>query len=149
MNQVGYFNEANQEIAEIEELKMLVNYALNKLNLKNVIFDVIIVNNDRIREINKSYRNIDKPTDVISFALEDIKDIELEVRLLGDIYISIDKAVEQAKIYEHSLLRELSFLTIHGLLHLLGFDHESEETEKIMFDKQEMILDGYGIKREK
>jgi probable rRNA maturation factor len=106
------------------------------------------VDNKKIREINRDYRNIDRETDVISFALEDFKDITyIDYRLLGDIYISIDKARGQAIEYNHSFLRELSFLTIHGLLHLLGYDHMSEYDEKIMFEKQELILDGYGIKR--
>ena len=71
----------------------------------------------------------------------------MEVRVLGDIYISIDKAKEQAESYGHSLKRELSFLTIHGLLHLLGYDHMEEEDEKKMFSLQELILNEYGITR--
>ena len=104
--------------------------------------------NPRIKEINRDYRKIDRETDVISFALEDSKDLEYEdFRLLGDIYISIDKAVSQSIEYNHSLLRELSFLSIHGLLHLLGYDHMKEEDEKIMFGKQEELLNEYQIKR--
>ena len=98
--------------------------------------------------MNREYRGIDRETDVISFALEDHKDIEFEnLRLLGDVYISIDKARSQALDYGHSLKRELSFLTIHGLLHLLGYDHMKPEDEKVMFGLQEEILDKYGIKR--
>ena len=94
-------------------------------------------------KINKEYRNIDKTTDVISFALEDEKRENFtKIRLLGDIYISIDKAKEQAISYEHSLERELSFLAVHGLLHLLGYDHMTKEDEKIMFTKQKEILYG-------
>ena len=91
---------------------------------------------------------MDRPTDVISFALEDDDTfISTDVRVLGDIYISIDKAKEQAESYGHSLKRELSFLTIHGILHLLGYDHMTNEEEKEMFNLQEMILNEYGIKR--
>ena len=97
--------------------------------------------------MNKTYRGIDRVTDVISFALEDNKTIELEVRLLGDIYICVERAREQAKEYGHSFLRELAFLSIHGLLHLLGYDHMEKEEEEIMFRRQEEILDEYGIKR--
>ena len=98
--------------------------------------------------MNKEYRGVDRPTDVISFALEDDDTfISTDVRVLGDIYISIDKAKEQAESYGHSLKRELSFLTIHGILHLLGYDHMTNEEEKEMFNLQEMILNEYGIKR--
>ena len=66
-------------------------------------------------------------------------------QVLGDIYISIDKVKEQAKEYGHSEKRELAFLAVHGLLHLLGYDHMEKEDEKVMFSRQELILDGYGI----
>lgn len=140
-------NEVNQDIKELKEVERFIDYVLQKLKLEDVIFDIIIVDNSKIKKINKEYRNIDNHTDVISFALEDFCDIKTEVRILGDVYISIDKAKEQAKDYEHSLLRELSFLSIHGLLHLLGYDHEQEEEEKEMFELQERLLDEYGIKR--
>lgn len=140
-------NEVNQDIKELKEVERFIDYVLQKLKLEDVIFDIIIVDNPKIKKINKEYRNIDNHTDVISFALEDFCDIKTEVRILGDVYISIDKAKEQAKDYEHSLLRELSFLSIHGLLHLLGYDHEQEEEEKEMFELQERLLDEYGIKR--
>ena len=85
---------------------------------------------------------------MISFALEDNEDITYQdFRLLGDIYICIDKIYSQAEEYGHSVLRELSFLTIHGFLHLLGYDHMVEEDEKVMFKRQEEILNGYGITR--
>ena len=123
----------------------LLVFALKKENLDNVEFNIIIVDNNKIRKINKEYRGIDKETDVISFALEDNDNIKLPYRLLGDIYISIDKASVQAVEYGHSLLRELGFLSIHGLLHLLGYDHMNEKDEKIMFDRQELILNEFGI----
>ena len=96
------------------------------------------------------YRNIDRETDVITFALEDEDTIIIpdNERILGDIYISIDKAKSQAEEYGHSLLRELSFLAVHGFYHLLGYDHQTKEEEKIMFEKQEEVLDSYGITRE-
>ena len=106
------------------------------------------MDNEYIHKINKEYRGVDRPTDVISFALEDEPDIKLDHRILGDIYISIDKVKEQAKEYGHSEKRELAFLAVHGLLHLLGYDHMKKEEEKIMFDKQEMILNGYGITKQ-
>ncbi|MGO4887224.1 rRNA maturation RNase YbeY [Anaerobacillus sp. MEB173] len=114
---------------------------------------VSFVNNDEIQEINREYRNIDKPTDVISFALNEQDEDELAVigegipNLLGDIIISIPKTIEQADSYGHSFERELGFLAVHGILHLLGYDHMTEEDEKIMFSRQEEILAAYGLKR--
>lgn len=139
--------EVEEEIKELNEVEKFIDYAKKELDIQNAVFDIIIIDNERIHEINKEYRSKDMPTDVISFALEDFMDVETEVRLLGDIYISIDKAREQAKLYNHSLLRELAFLSIHGLLHLLGYDHMNEEDEKEMFSLQERLLDSYGIKR--
>lgn len=150
MKNVEIFNETNETIEELDILKPLLEHAKEIEQLKNIEleFSVIIVDNKKIHEINKQYRNIDRPTDVITFALEDYEDVKFDnYRPLGDIYISIDKAKEQAKEYGHTLKRELAFLTIHGFLHLLGYDHMEKEEEKIMFEKQEMILDGFGIKR--
>ena len=127
-------------------MQEVLSFALKEEKIKNSEFNVIIVDNKKIREINKIYRNIDKETDVISFALEDSKDsFKLQKRVLGDIYISADKAISQANEYSHSTLREFSFLSVHGLLHLLGYDHMNEEDEKIMFEKQELILNGQGL----
>lgn len=142
------FNETDTKIDE-NTIKALMEYALKYLEVDNAIFNIIIVDNEKIREINKEYRNIDRETDVISFALEDAKDfIYKDFRLLGDIYISIDKVFEQSKLYNHSFLRELSFLSVHGLLHLLGYDHMKKEDEEVMFKLQDVILDNFGIKRE-
>ncbi len=147
MNTIEFFNETNIVVPELKEMKRLVKYAMKHEKLDNLEFGVIIVDNKKIRELNREYRKIDKETDVISFALEDYKQVIYDkIRVLGDIYISIDKAKEQAKEYEHSLLKELSFLMIHGFLHLLGYNHINEEDEKIMFEKQKEILDNYGIK---
>ncbi len=145
---VEIFNETNEELKELETLPDLIDYAIKSEKLDNVIFNVIIVDGEKIHELNKEYRGIDRPTDVITFALEDNEDIIYEdFRLLGDIYICREKIYSQAEEYGHSVLRELSFLTIHGFLHLLGYDHMTEEDEKIMFKRQEEILDGFGIKR--
>ena len=124
--------------------------AIEKEKLEDVTFNLIIVDNEYIHEINKTYRGIDRETDVITFALEDEDSIivpeEVE-RNLGDIYISIDKARSQAEEYGHGLLRELSFLAVHGFYHLLGYDHMNPEDEKVMFKKQEEVLEEYGITR--
>lgn len=147
MRNIGIFNETQEKVENLEILEPLLTYALEVENVDNLEFNVIIINNEEIHKINKEYRGIDRPTDVISFALENYKDIKYEndYRVLGDIYISIDKVREQAKEYGHSEKRELAFLAVHGLLHLLGYDHMEKEDEKVMFSRQELILDGYGI----
>lgn len=110
------------------------------------IVSVSFVDNTFIHQLNRDYRKIDRPTDVISFAfLDGESDREAQLNgggivCLGDIYISIDKAKEQAEEYGHSLNRELSFLFVHGLLHLLGYDHMTPEDEKVMFALQDEIL---------
>lgn len=149
MNYIEFFNEYGKEIEEMDIMKDFINYCVKKLNLQEVAFNVIIINNDDIHEINKKYRNVDRATDVITFALEDDKQIETPlVRVLGDVYISYDKVISQAKEYGHSKQRELCFLAVHGLLHLLGYDHMNEEDEKKMFKKQKELLNSYGIKKE-
>ena len=147
MSNIEVFNQTNEDIEDLKEIKKLTKFLVKYMNVKNAIFNVIFINNEEIRKINKEYRNIDRETDVISFALEDNADIVLEnVRVLGDIYISIDKAKSQAE-YGHSLKRELCFLTTHGFLHLLGYDHMKKEDEKIMFGLQKEILEKYGVTR--
>ena len=149
MNTYEIFNETNYDLKkETDKLYELLAFALKREKLDNVEFNFIFVDSNTIHDINKTYRNVDRVTDVISFALEDNKTIELDHRLLGDIYICVERAEEQAKEYGHSFLRELAFLTIHGLLHLLGYDHMEKEEEKIMFQKQEDILNEFGIRRE-
>lgn len=137
-----------KEKIDKDDLLNLSKYIVDRLKIKNPIFNIIIVDNEEIRRINKEYRKIDKETDVISFALEENSDIIYkEFRLLGDIYISIDKAKDQASSYGHSLRRELCFLTTHGILHLLGYNHIEEEDRKIMRELEESVLNGYDVKR--
>lgn len=133
----------------------ILEYTFKHLKLKcEPIISVSIIDNEEIHQINKTYRGIDKETDVISFAFLD-NDMEEKKNLtkkgafvdLGEIYISLPKAIEQAKEYEHSLERELDFLFLHGLLHLLGYDHMEKEDEIIMFNLQEEILNGLGVTR--
>ena len=148
MNSFEIINETEENIKELEEIKKLVDFALNYQQIQNSIFNIIIVDEEKIQEINREYRNKDSVTDVISFALEDDDTfIETDMRILGDIYICLKRCMDQSIEYGHSFLRELSFLTIHGLLHLLGYDHMNEEDEKVMFKLQEMILNEYGIKK--
>lgn len=107
----------------------------------------IIVDNDEIQRINKEYRKIDRPTDVITFASIDGEVDHKLPEELGDIFISRDKVIEQANEYEHSLLREFAFLVTHGLLHALGYDHMTEEDEIEMFKLQDEILNTIKIVR--
>lgn len=143
------FNETNREIKELKILNDYVKYVVKKLELEKCEFNIIIIDNERIHEINREYRNIDRETDVISFAMEDNMDVEYtDFRLLGDIYISHDRVISQAKEYGHSELREICFLATHGILHLLGYDHMEPDDEKVMFGLQNELLDGYNIKRD-
>ena len=148
MINIGLFNKTSEEIKEFDDLKDMLEYALKHEKIDSCEFNVILVSNNEIKEINKNYRNKDAVTDVISFALEDDKNfIFSDHRILGDIYISLEQTKKQAEDYGHSLKREINFLALHGLLHLLGYDHMTNDDEKIMFRKQEEILDGFGIKR--
>ena len=147
MNSFEIVNETKENVIELEEIKKLVEFALEYQKIENAIFNIIIVDEEKIKYINKNYRNKDSITDVISFALEDDDTfIKTDMRILGDIYICLKRAKDQSIEYGHSFLRELSFLTVHGLLHLLGYDHMNEADEKVMFKLQEMILNEYGIK---
>ena len=150
MSKIEIFNQLDEEIKELEIVEKVLLSAIDKEKLEDVTFNLIIVDNEYIHEINKTYRGIDRETDVITFALEDEDSIVVPdevVRNLGDIYISIDKARMQAEEYGHGLLRELSFLAVHGFYHLLGYDHMTPEEEKVMFQKQEEVLEEYGITR--
>lgn len=148
-SKVEIFNQTGEEIKELETVEKVLYSAIEKEHLENTSFNLIIVDNTYIHQLNKEYRNIDRETDVITFALEDDDTLVLpdDIRVLGDIYISIDKAKSQAEEYGHTLLRELSFLAVHGFYHLLGYDHMTKEEEKVMFAKQEEVLSNYGITR--
>ena len=147
------FNTAYEELSSYEEVYLeIMKVTFKKLKIKcDPIVSVSFVNNKYIHSINKKYRQIDRPTDVISFAFLDDGyryDTILYskgVVALGDIYISVEKAKEQAIEYGHSLHRELCFLFTHGLLHLLGYDHMKEEDEKKMFGLQDEILKELGV----
>ena len=131
-----------------EYLDDVIKKVLKHEHVKNAYFGIIFVDLKEIKRINKEYRGIDSVTDVISFALEDTSDnMQIDMRILGDIYVCIPKMIEQANTYGHSIKRELSFLVVHGLLHLLGYDHMNELDEEIMFGLQELILNEAGITR--
>lgn len=126
-------------------LNELLDLAIEKLDVDGV-FTVIFISDEVMHEMNNKYRGIDRTTDVLSFALNDEEDnFESDISMLGDIYVSIPKMVSQSLEYGHSEKRELSFLVIHGLLHLLGYDHMNKEDEKVMFSLQEEVLSDAGI----
>lgn len=130
----------------------LLDITIKHLGIKcDPILSVTFVDNKYIHKVNKKYRHIDRPTDVISFAFLDAEENKDKLLystgpvVLGDIYISIEKAKEQAEEYGHSLNRELSFLFVHGLLHLLGYDHMEKSDEEVMFKLQDEILAIKGV----
>lgn len=145
-----------QEILTDEQINMLqdlMQYAAQQLDVKEGECSISIVSNDEIQVYNAQYRNKDMPTDVLSFAMQEEGDVAFDFELedempaLGDILISYERTQEQAETYGHSFERELGFLAVHGFLHLMGYDHMTEEDEKEMFDLQKQILDRYGLKR--
>ncbi|OCA86438.1 rRNA maturation RNase YbeY [Pradoshia sp. D12] len=152
---IDILDETEQVTPEQQELvtKLLEFAAIQEKVTEGSEVSLTFVNNERIHEINKEYRQKDAPTDVISFAMEEMGEGEIEIigedvpAVLGDIIISIDRTKEQAEEYGHSYERELGFLAIHGFLHLLGYDHMNEEDEKVMFSRQRELLEQYGLTR--
>ena len=144
---IEVYNETNSD-AYIKDIENILKLCLKHMNIKDSYISVVIVDKDKIYEINKTYRNVDKVTDVISFAFEDNGGITPDgLRILGEIYLCMDKAKEQAIEYGHSNKREICYLVTHGLLHLLGYDHEKEENKKKMRTKEEKILELYDANR--
>ncbi|MDT8861784.1 rRNA maturation RNase YbeY [Alkalihalobacillus sp. MEB130] len=157
MNVIVDFNDETNSITE-EQQKLIESVILKTAELEQLTGDievsVSVVDEQRIQEINKEYRDKDQPTDVISFALNEQEEDEPEFvysedmpNILGDIIISSPHITRQAMEYGHSFERELGFLTVHGMLHLLGYDHMTEADEKEMFSRQEDILAAYGLTR--
>ncbi|MGG1441269.1 rRNA maturation RNase YbeY [Brevibacillus laterosporus] len=152
-------NEQDEEITQ--EHQQLIEECLQKAaQFEEITGEVVItlVNNERIHELNRDYRGVDRPTDVLSFALNEEGEGDMEIfveesefddypNMLGDIIISIPRTKEQAQDYGHSFERELGFLAVHGFLHLIGYDHGTPEEEKEMFTRQENILQEVGLMR--
>lgn len=148
-------HEITDEHAELIEKVIIEAANIEEISDGEVV--VTLVNDGTIHNLNRDYRGVDRPTDVLSFAMNEASDDELEIffeddneeypNMLGDIIISIPRTIEQAREYGHSFERELGFLTVHGFLHLLGFDHGNDEDERIMFDKQEKVLENLQLLR--
>lgn len=159
------WNNEQEEHPISDELIALLESILQKAGEAEGIdegeVDLTFVNNERIHELNLEYRGIDRPTDVLSFAMNETGEDELEIvyaheegeegedvpYVLGDIIISVTRAQEQALEYGHSLERELGFLFVHGFLHLLGYDHQDAVSEAEMMSKQEKVLAQVGLTR--
>ena len=143
-----FLNNYHSDYDKYEEIYENISRVVFKhLNLDGYfIYEVDLVTLDEIHHINKTYRNIDRPTDVISFAFVDDANYKMLKRNsdmprdLGEIFISCDVAVRQSEEYKHSIDREMAFLFVHGLLHLLGYDHMKKEDEDIMFKLQDEIM---------
>ena len=145
MNTFDIFNEFDYK-EDYSYLNDVINHTFEVLNIKNANMSVILIDDEKMHELNKEYRGVDRTTDVLSFALEDGENIKLPIRELGDVFVSIPKMIEQAKEFNHSEKRELSFLVCHGLLHLLGYDHtRSKEEEEKQFGLQDKILGDLNI----
>ena len=139
-NTFDIFDEYNYK-EDYSYLNDVINHTFEVLNIKTANMAVILIDDDKMKELNKAYRGVDRTTDVLSFALEDNNNIDLPIRELGEVYVSIPKMIEQAKEFNHSKKRELSFLVCHGLLHLLGYDHtKSKEEEEKQFGLQDQVL---------
>lgn len=125
-------------------LEKIINRTLEMENVKDSTFSIVFIDDEYMHELNLKYRGIDRTTDVLSFAFEDNNKICYNIRQLGEIFVSIPKMRLQAKEYGHSEKRELAFLIVHGILHLLGYDHTlGLKEEKEMFEKQELVLNEF------
>jgi len=131
-------NQTEEDIKDIKELLQKIFKPIKQEKNMQVIF----LKQEAIHQMNMTYRKIDRPTDVLSFINDDIEDDSL-----GDIFISIEQARLQADDYGHSFQREIGFLAVHGYLHLLGYDHHTDEEEKIMIQEQERILKNANLER--
>lgn len=135
---VNIHNQTSDEVKQVEKLlKKVFKTIKEKLSM-----EVVFVTLDQIHKMNVDYRQIDRPTDVLSFVNDDPS-----IKSLGDIFISLEKAKQQADDYEHSFEREVGFLAVHGYLHLKGYDHHTPEEEKEMTEMQENILNKVKLQR--
>jgi probable rRNA maturation factor len=139
------------EVSDVEKFVSLVLEGAGKFMKKPGSVSVVLVTDETIHELNRSFRNVDRPTDVLSFSMLEGDDVLPEMEgvpsVLGDIVVSIPTAIRQAGDYGHSFKREFAFLLVHGFLHIIGYDHQDEEHEQEMFGLQEQILDSLGISR--
>ncbi len=143
MNEFRVFDEYGCDF-DYSYLDKVINKTLEMEGVSASNFSIVFIDDEKMHELNKTYRGIDRTTDVLSFAFEDNNKLCYNIRQLGEIFVSIPKMQAQASEYGHSETRELAFLVVHGLLHLLGYDHtKGEAEEKEMFEKQELVLNEF------
>ena len=143
MNEFKVFDEYGCNF-DYSYLDKIINKTLEMESVRASNFSIVFIDDVKMHELNKKFRGIDRTTDVLSFAFEDNNKLCYNIRQLGEIFVSIPKMQAQAKEYGHSEMRELAFLVVHGLLHLLGYDHtKGEAEEKEMFEKQELVLNEF------
>jgi probable rRNA maturation factor len=146
-------NIQGQPLTESQERQItaILDYGLQIFNKSTAEISLVLVDNDYIQELNLAYSGLNQPTDVLSFALEETDDAPEVVNkaeipeLLGDIYISVERAAEQAVTYGHSFERELCYLAVHGLLHLMGFDHQTPEETAVMREREEQLMREFSL----
>lgn len=147
---ITYDIDEVEKYFEEEKIKEYIEYILKNekenFNEKDFYVSFMLTTNEVIHKINKEYRNMDRPTDVISFAYNETENVG-PVEIVGDIIISIDKVREQAKEFGHTDKREFYYLITHGMLHILGYDHIIEDEKKVMREKEERYLSAYEYKR--
>ena len=150
-----------KNIEENEKYEKAINRVIKQCykeeNLENskLFITITLTNTENIQKINKEYRNIDKPTDVLSFPMFEKEELNKKIAnndfeyedILGDIVISVQRVEEQAKEYGHSFERELSYMVVHGFYHLMGYDHIKEEDKEIMRPKEEKVLKDLNLER--
>lgn len=134
-------NASSNTTFDTEITRRAVLATLNAHNLEDYEVSVLLTDDSHMTELNREYRGINAPTDVLAFAMREDEDSNLmNPNILGDIVISLETAERQAITETHSLEEEVAFLTVHGVLHLLGYDHQTEEEAAVMFNKQNAIL---------
>ena len=151
------FNEIEKKEEYVTIISEVIKkcYEIENLNSSKLYINIILTTPKNIRQINKDYRNIDKETDVLSFPMFEKEELGSKIKnkdfinkdILGDIVISIERVKQQAKEYEHSFERELSYMVVHGFYHLMGYDHMEEDEKKVMRNKEEKVLNELEITR--
>ena len=141
-------NISNNTTFDIEKVEQAVSETLIAHNLADCEVSVLLTDDPHMKQLNRDYREIDAATDVLAFAMQEGEDNNvLNTNMLGDVVISLETAERQARNESHSLEEEVAFLTVHGVLHLLGYDHQTQNEASVMFAKQEVILQHLHLKR--
>lgn len=147
---IAVTNVSSNTAFDVQIVHRAVLATLDAHNLEDYEISVLLTDDSRMTELNREYRGIDAPTDVLAFPQHEGKNTELmNLNVLGDVVVSLETAERQAITEKHSLAEEVAFLTVHGVLHLLGYDHQTQEEATVMFEKQDTILQDLQIDTEK